>query len=198
MLKKILILFLSIIFTGCTHITMNKQEKQSIKKIYINPEISQPEIMTYYTFDEDAILGPFNISFNIARGDELKKLAEENNIDIKKIIYSEFKKKLIIKNNLKIAKSPVNNPILKINILIYGISIPKMLSNDFIPLLTVQANLMKNDKVIWQDSESAPIFGGNLPRYKMQDILNRPKNLYVMWEQAADDVVNKLLADMGE
>lgn len=80
----------------------------------------------------------------------------------------------------------------------YGISIPHGFSTDYVPVLAVNAKLVRNNQIIWQDSERFLPLSKGLPRYKMNAIISDPKNLSAMWDKASAIVVNKMINDMNK
>jgi hypothetical protein len=206
--KNLICVFLLniILLSGCatvTHVSLSKQNNQLIKTVYINPEIKKPEQM--YEFASGSQLGA---AFGLVGGVvaalanesaaiSTQKFAEKNQIDIRKIVYERWMSEVAGKSKFKLVKQP-GDAVLTTDIVVYGISIPHGFSTDYVPMLTLNAKLVRNNKIIWQDSERVLPLTGGLPRYKMDQIMNDPKKLYAMWDKASEKIINEMLVDMDK
>lgn len=96
-------------------------------------------------------------------GNTLQSLAERNNIDISNIIYKQWIKQLKEKSSIKVTDQSPDVQLVN-EILIYGISVPYGFSTTYVPVLRVHAQLIQNNKVIWQDTEHVFPSSKGMPR----------------------------------
>lgn len=207
MIKKIFIgiLFLKIMMlSGCAsvnRIPLDKQAAQSIKTVYVSNEIKKPEQM--YEFASGSQWGmAFGVVGGVVSGianlnaaESTQQFAEKNQIDIKKIVYNRWISQVPEKTKFKLANKPTD-AILTTEIVLYGISIPHGFSTDYVPMLTLNAKLVSNNKIVWQDSGRILPLTDGLPRYKMDEITADPKKLYAMWDKASEKMINEMLDNM--
>lgn len=100
------------------------------------------------------------------------------------------------KTKFKLASKPTDT-ILSAEIVSYGIATPGGFSTDYQPTLIIDAKLVRNNKIIWQDRGSVQaIIMSDSPKYKMDEIIADPKKLYAMWDKASEKVINEMLDNM--
>lgn len=196
----------SILLSGCAtvnHVPLSKDNSHLIKSIYVNPQIAKSKKM--YEFVSGA---EFGFAFGAAGGlvsgvangnaaETMQDWVEKNRIDIRKIVYARWLHQIKDKTNFKLANMPTDT-ILTTTIEMYGISIPHGFSTDYIPVLVANAKLVRNEQVIWQDTDSVMPFTSGMPRYKMDQILHDPKKLSQMWDKAAEKIINDMLDGMSK
>jgi hypothetical protein len=206
MKKFLFFIFLFNVFllSGCTslpHIPLSAQNSRSIKTIYVNPQIKKPKEM--YEFVSGAQVG---LMFGLAGGmisavvneesaASMKQFVEKNGIDIRQIVYQAWLNEINKKSKFKLNNKQGANAVLITNIILYGITIPNGFSTDYIPILTLNAKLIRHQQILWQDTE---ISDHNTTRYKMDQILHHPETLKRMWDEAAEKTISKLLRDMNK
>lgn len=209
MVKKSFIyifLFNFVLLSGCatvSHVPLSKHNSQSIKTVYINPEISKPEKMYQFASGSQfplvfgALGGIVSGLVNAQAAISTQKFVEKNNIDIKKIVYQRWVKQINNRSKFKLSNQP-SDTILITDIVSYGISIPHGFSTDYVPVLRLNARLVRNNQIIWQDSGCVLPLTSDMPRYKIDQIIKDPKILYAMWDNASDKIINNMLTDMSK
>lgn len=209
MFKKSYICFfalMSLLLSGCAsvqHVPLSQQDRQTIKAIYVNPTIKKPKEMyefasgSEFGFAFGAVGGLISGIANENAAASTQEFAEKSNINIQKIVYQQWMKQLESNTRFKLITKP-SDTILATEITLYGISIPHGFSTDYIPVLAVNATLTHKQKIIWQDSERVMPGTSGMPRYKMDEILNDPKKLYIMWDKASEKVMNEFITDMNK
>jgi hypothetical protein len=202
----IIILLLNFLFlSACATVKpvpMTKENRQTIKTVYVDPKIKKPDQM--YEMAAGASVGyGFGLVGAIVAGavngnaaEKTQTFAEKNNINIQNIVYKKWQDQLNSKHTFKLTNSP-NDAVLITEIENYGISVPHGFSNSYVPVLALNAKLVRNNQVIWQNREYITTLADGLPKYKMDEILKDPKKLYAMWDQASDRIINKLVTDMN-
>jgi hypothetical protein len=189
---------------GCatvSHVPMSQQNKVAIKKIHVNPEIKKPEAMYDFASGAQAgfAFGPLGgiVSAEVSQKEAkiVQTYAEKNNIDISKIIYKQWQAELLNKSNFQLTESK-NAPQLITDIVVYGISIPHGFTNYYVPVLRVNAKLMNDNKIVWQDSDSVSLLASDVPRYKFEEIMSDPAKLQAMWSKASEKIVLDMIKDM--
>lgn len=207
MIKKSFICFLGfniMLLSGCgivQHVPLTNNNYNSIKTVYINPEIKKPKMMYEFAsgselgFAFGAIGGAISGEINANSAIATQQYAEKNQIDIRKIVYQQWKNQIIEKTKFKLSNQPAD-AVLTTNIALYGISIPHGFSSDYVPVLNLNAKLVRKNQIIWQDSEQVLPLTSGMPRYKMDQIINDPKILYKMWDKASEKIINEMLNDM--
>ncbi len=200
------ILVSAILLTGCatvSHVPMDKQNSKVIKTVYVNPEIKKPATM--YEFASGAQFGLLGgavggLLSGVASAKEAmttQQFAEKNNIEIQKIVYQRWINQINSNSRFKLSNKNADATLVT-DIVLYGISIPHGFSTDYVPVLFINAKLMRDDKIIWQDSEQVSCLANGMPRYKMDQIISDPKKLYAMWDKASEKIINEMLADMNK
>lgn len=209
MFKKIssYIFLISIIFSsGCVtlnHKPLSPKDSQSIKSVYVNPEIKKSAKMYELTHEQNVAgmaLGPVGVLASAAlknHAESTQEFSERNKIDIRNIVYQRWKKQIKNRSGLKLEDKPADT-VLITEIPQYGISIPHGFSAEYVPVLTLNAKLVRNNQVIWQESGLVLPLTRGMPRYKMNAILEDPQKLRIMWDKAAEKIINEMLVDINK
>lgn len=152
---------------------------------------------TQVGFEFGAVGGLASALINEQAAIPTQKFAEKNGIDIQKIVYQRWRKQLNNQSKFKLATKP-SDTVLTTDIARYGISIPHGFSTDYVPILTLNVKLVRNNQTIWQESGLVLPLTSGMPRYKMDAILKDPNKLNVMWDKAAEKIINAMLIDMSK
>ena len=205
MYKKLFIfLFMIVFLAGCTtvnHIPLSGDNRQAVQAVYINPEIKKPDTMYEFASGSEygmafgPIGGAISGAANAKAAATTQQFAEANQIDIRNIIYKKWLEEMPKKTSFKLSKQLIDS-ILTTNITLYGISIPHGFSTDYVPVLAFNANLVRNNQIIWQDSGYVSPLADGMPRYKMAELRNDPKKLYAMWDKASEKIITDMLNNM--
>jgi hypothetical protein len=208
MKKKIFIgvlLFNFFLLSGCattnTHVSLSKRNRQSIKTVYIDPDIKKPKEMDMLTTGAQwgkgfGIIGSvIGDGINEGAAVSMTKVAEKNQIDIRKIVYEHWRGQG--RSKLKFDKKPTD-VVLITDIVMYGIATPHGFTTDYVPTIMLNAKLVRNKEIIWQDSQRTFPLTEGLPRYKWNQIISDPKLLHAMWDKGTEKVIGELLKDMDK
>lgn len=200
MIKKIFYCLMVLSFTvlsGCaaTPIALSQQNSRLIHTVYINPHMKKPEKMYTFLIGDQFGLLSSAIARSVTHFGE--QFVEENHIDIKNIIHQQWAKQLRQKTQFNLSPSSGDTNLIT-EITMYGISIPHGYSTEYVPVLSMNAWLENKGVIIWRDSGSITVLSSGLPRYKMGEIYDDPKNLSLMWDKAAEKIINKMLSKLNK
>ena len=204
MIKPLLALSCAVFLSSCamvSHVPMSQENKKNIHSVYVNPSIKKPKEM--YNFASGA---EFGVAFGAVggliagaasekQGTSIQAVAEKNRIDIRNIVYNQWREQLAEKSRLKVVSSP-DAPELTADIVMYGFSIPHGFSSDYVPVLAINAKLTNHHQVIWQDSGRVHPMSSGMPRYKLKEIMQDPKKMQMMWNKAAETIIQGMVKDM--
>lgn len=121
----------------------------------------------------------------------IQTVAANNNISIFNITSAAFAQQLktqgytVVNNNADAQ--------LFIKIKLYGFGVKYGFTSALHPMLTVQAQLVRNNQVIWSDETYSPWFDG-VPTYRLSDLINTPNNISLGWQAVAQKVATKVLS----
>jgi hypothetical protein len=182
---------------------ISKENSQSIKTVYLNPQIKKPEKMYDFASGSQvgmafgAIGGLVSGMASEKEGESMQQFAESNKIDIRKIITRQWENTIREKSRFKLSNQP-NGAVLTTDIIMYGISIPHGLSSDYVPVLAINAKLVRNNQVVWQDSGRVLPMSSGMPRYKLDQIVRDPAKLSEMWNAASGRIIGEMVADLNK
>lgn len=203
--KNMILVSMSCIFLASCSTTNNHvsslQGQKQIKTVYINPDIQKPN--NIYGAETRTKLKSFyqgmttgfvtNTTANTA-----DTLAKNNEIDIRNIVYQKWNTQLATNPSIKLTHLSSTDTVLITSIDTYGVGIPLGLSNKYMPVLALNARLIKNNRVIWQMSERIYPLTKGMPNYSMDDIRRDPTKLYAMWDKASEKLVQNMAAVIAQ
>lgn len=125
---------------------------------------------------------------------EMRSLIAKN-VNVTDIVYKQWADQLKRANfNLKRPE----DAILEIEVSRYGFMVPNVFTNKYYPILYLEARLLRNKKIIWQDGEIMDGFIAtkDIPRYDFDEIKKDPKKLQAMLDKAAEKVILTMIQGM--
>lgn len=205
-MKKVSIALLAsclLLLQGCaTTIPLNPSIKKSIHTVSVNESMTKPE-QPYLMEPGIAVGMGFGAVGGLVTGvieEKHGKLLENyfrtHNIDVRKIVRNEVIHSLLRKKTLKYV-SKDGNADLRLKIKFYGFSVPHGFSSQLMPILQVEGQLIKNNVIVWQKTESTPFSTKKLPHYDATSLRQNPQLYAVMLKAAVQDVSKKLVASFG-
>lgn len=204
LLNKIFIfLILANLFmlSGCvTTIPLANNEKQNIKTVRIDNTIQIPPEMALGTHGQNVAVGFGLVGLLIAediretQGGKIEGVIVANHIAITDIVKQQFIQQMQSKTHFRVVNSNDADATLTIKIKEYGFN-ALAFSSKMSPVLNVEAELIKNNKIIWRDS--SPVFASAiLPNYHFEEYLQNPALITKAWNAAAAMAVNQMLRTM--
>ena len=192
-----------LLLAGCaTHIPLSKENSQNIKTVWVNPEIKKPDQMFEHTSASDYgfVVGGLIGELAAAAGDTqsartIQLSAEKNNIDIRKIVYQQWIEQIGKKSKFKLSNQLHSDAQLISEIKIYGVTNAGAYSRRYVGTLTLHAQLVRANAVVWEDTEYSKVTS-DTHKYKFAEIMNDSAKLSVIWNQAAENAVSKLIANL--
>ncbi|MGB8285214.1 MAG: hypothetical protein WCE22_00685 [Candidatus Aquirickettsiella gammari] len=194
---------------GCSTISMTPEQKKSIKKIAVSKDVLMPKEMTYKNRDEAMAIVLYStmglipgcalgLPFELAVDKEKKgieALIDHEGIKITEIVRNDVINQLKQDGRFKIVDEGGADASLHLEIKLYGLFVPSVISTKFRPYLSVKGKLLSpSDKILWQDS--GLMATGDLPKFSKEEILRDPHNIYLEWDAAAKVVAKKLLKSL--
>ena len=193
---KLLILSYTLIsLTGCaTTKSFSPESKKNIHSISVD-KIKNPDVVYYYP-PGAALIGVIAIAMTKDVPVQLAKEAKDNNILISEMVRQKMLADLSHSSQFKLAndaKSADAN--LKIDITLYGFTVPNGFSSKVVPMLNLHAQLLQGANVVWENSYFVNALDG-LPSNRPDDILHNPALMRTSLQDAVNKGVPGLLAKM--
>lgn len=195
--------FISTLY-GCTaSVPMKSHEIQKIKSLSIAPEIEVSETLYYYgdeTRTWGMVAGGIGAALaSQAPAERIRLLAIKNNIFIEDIVKNTLSHNLCRKINCSVTDKTTADAVLSIKIPVYGISLTGPFSNDYAPVLKIEAQIATSKEVIWKnDAYINPVFSSeNLLRFSIYTIDSKPNILKEAWQSAVIVATQKLLSNIA-
>lgn len=192
--------------SGCSGVTkpMTPAVKKTVHAVALQEKIEKPKSI-YYLGPEVTpsfmLGGPVGVAIaaHATQKDaaNIRKIARDNHIKIQKIVRNEiiqaFKQSPIrLADNAQAADAQ-----LKISITKYGVTIPQGFSSSLAPVLYTQADLIKNNNIIWSYTYHSHAFDSELPAYTLDEIREDPKNLNYMYTMAAKQFAEGVIREIN-
>lgn len=198
----LLLIILNFLLNGCvTTIPLSDANKQMIHAVSIDNNVNVPKEMYFFGGGSQlamfvpggAIGGAITGAINASKGDSMQKLIEANHIYIDQIVKNQFEQQIKNNSNLKLVSQQNADAIFMINIKSYGFSISNGFSVKLKPVLSLQASLVKQNQIIWQDSYYIDPLASGMPSYRMHDLQQNPDLVYQAWNEAAQKAVTHII-----
>ncbi len=203
-LKSFLILFV-ITCSGCAlfpppvpYVPLSAENKAQIKSIWVDQTDNPKKMFIDSKSGNSAsfLLGGL-IGETIYQSEKendakyMENYAKGNNVDLTQIVYeqiqTQFKEKLPFKINDKSQNIKLNTKILK-----YGLMIPRLFSSNYVPYIQLNCQLIKDNQLIMDITVETQL----KDQYSKEDLLKDPKNLWMMWDKASEEVVAQLVENL--
>ncbi len=202
---KIISVTLVILFliTGCTTTQkLSKNNKQIIKKIYIDKDAKKDSEMYYYG-PEMSVGGLFGVVGSVAAsalkpGEKIKDVANKNDIFIEKIFLEKLSYELEKTNQYELSNSAEEaDALIKTNIKVYGFSVVPGFSQKIVPYLVVKCEMYDTlGNKIWQAGDQASITSSSAVPFDPDDIFENPDLIRSAWEAASEEVSKNIISDL--
>lgn len=187
--------------SGCaTTVRLSAANRQAIHTISVNNDVTVPKEMQFFGDGEQvAMLLPGGLIGGVIacgmaeqKAAQIKKFADANNVHIDQIVRDQFIQQIKSSTHLTITNNPADAD-LRINVRRYGLSVPTAYSIGLVPVLSLEASLVRQGKIVWEsDYYVDPMFGG-MPKYNSKDIENNATTLYQAWNLAAAKAVQHII-----
>lgn len=196
-------LIIGFFMTGCmTAMPISPSNREEVHFVSVDNDVKLPPKVYYmgpgfgYLTMAGGIIGTaIAASEDKDKADTLQKYLSASNIHIDQIVRSQLIQQLP-SANLKLAKQGHADANLKIEIKQYGFSIPQGFATHVVPILTVKIYMIKDNKTIWSNNYYADPMFGNMPEYKVNDLMGNPKLIYQAWNLAAQKAIQHILTTL--
>jgi hypothetical protein len=187
------ILLSTMLLNACvTNIKISAEDRQSLKTVGLDPDVKRPENLSVLVNGET--LGLIGLALTYSDLEKLNNFDIKHNIDLKKLILTQWKTQLPQRN---IHISANSNTILTTEVTQFQILPSVPLSTHYAIQLVMISRLTRNGVVIWQDAEHViPMTEKDLPAFSLQEIYNNPKDFEIMLNAAAERTIRKLIANL--
>lgn len=187
-----------ILLFGCaTHIPLSSINGNKIKTISLNKKMYKPREIYYLASGVELGLIGSVVALSQNLPEKLQNYAEKNKISIEDIINKQWQNQINSTTKFKI-KDDHADAVLNTEIIMYGISIRRGFSTDYVPILSINAKLVQQGKVVWEHHGAALCLTDGLPRYKIDEIMGNPAVLRNMWNKASEITIHNMLADISK
>lgn len=193
-IRSSILIYLVMLMTGCASTqALSPQDKQQLRSFTVNEKIIYPG-QAYYMgpgygllIAGGAVSGVIEGTIAANKGAQLAEFATRNHIAIDQIVKEQLVHEIEKNTKLRMVKQNADAE-LKISISQYGFSIPTSYNFSVVPVLSVNAELVKNNQVIWKNNYSVrPLFSG-MNSYSSKEVFNDPVKVKAAWTAAAQKV----------
>ncbi len=189
--------------SGCaTTINLTPQERSKIKKVVISSKVTKPKSM--YMMEPGTSVGMmFGLiggmiagAANESAATRFETYLTKNNIHIKNIARNEFVSAFRKYHPFRLVQTH-GDATVYLRIKQYGLSVPTGFSSYLKPTLVLQAYMVKNKKVIWQNEAKVLPLTGGMPEYMFQPLMKDPNKVRSMWRAAAKKISDELVKSLS-
>lgn len=191
------------LLAGCAGgggVKIAKQDLVAIKKIAIDPEISQPEMPFIQGADnlKAFLFGGVGAAIEQKEaGQVFKEYMARNNIDVTRIVADGFKK--VIADDKLFALDNTSTVKLKLVINTYGFGKSSAFAGaERRPLINITASLTNGTNVIWKKTEYITNLSDLTTTYTFDQLAGNPQLTIKSLEQATAIVARQILADLKQ
>ena len=187
------VVLISVLVSACaTRTPISMADKQAINTISIDNNIIF-ENQAYYLGQGMSLFGMLGAVPAIMEGKNIAKYAVNNHVYVNQIVRDQFIRQLST-TKYKLADKDKADAIMHIKIDLYGVICVHNLSSRMSPIMAIDAKLInKNGKLIWQSHDSVSGLTSNMPRHTTKEIKTDPKNLYDLWNAAAERIAKNIV-----
>lgn len=192
-MKKVLIIVLlcMVFLSGCAStekVALNKDIR--ISSISVSENVIVPKDIYYV--GEGAAFGLIGGLANVSPAKAFQEFTIKNHIDIKKIVRNTF-----IKTLEQAGKYPYSENAkfqIDLTVKVYGVSKKSMFSDDYLPVLLIQAKMTDGTKnTIWKNGYYIQPLGNPIAPVSMKRINENPELLKKLWTDAAAAASKKII-----
>lgn len=168
---------------------LKESDRAAIATIAVSPEVKVPPEPYYFGPGSPLVLfgavgGAILAAMNVAPTEALTKLANDNGILIGEIVRDQMVDELRAAKRLGITSDGAD-AVLRLEVTLYGVSVPHGFSGEFVPTLRVRGELLaKEGRVVWQGDEYVHPMS-NVVAPVSSDAIRDPQILRSMWTTAA-------------
>ncbi|MGO9443736.1 MAG: hypothetical protein ACLPXB_03045 [Thiobacillaceae bacterium] len=201
----LIVLTLFACLTGCASTPqLSSDDRSHLGTLRIDPTIETQSQMYYLGpgsgigFLFGAVGGAITAVANLSPGEQFKKFAQDNGINIDQIVKEEATKAFRESGKLKLTDtSDPNVSTLKISIPMYGFSIPNGFSSKLVPIVGIKCTLVDpSGKTIWSARESTHPLGNPADGRTIDEFKSNPKEIEDSWRIAAKSVMGDIVGNM--
>jgi hypothetical protein len=206
-MKKIVLslLIVGAFLSGCaTTQQISSADRASLRSVAITNTIEKPAKMYYFGpgasigFLFGGVGGVIAAGTQVEPGEQLRKFAELNNVQIDNIVREEaisaFRSsgKVTINETKDSSASTMN-----ISIAQYGFSVPNGFSSKLVPIVAIQCSLVDaSGKTIWSSIDRINLLGNPVKGRTLEDFKNNPKLIEESWRLATRAIVEKIVKNL--
>lgn len=209
LLPRILVLTVASLLTACAGLPdhhLSAADRATVKNVSLNPAIELPKELMFHTHEQ--AIAPFIFygvgipaakerSQRIAR--EIVSTMNRNNISIRAIVKTEFKRALVAVPSITLTDDNVNaDAQLSLRVELVGLMHPHGVTFLLYPLMKISATMKKKDgTLIWQKSDYiAPASSENKDGYKLAEYHAQPALLRQVFSTSAAILSRNLVAEL--
>lgn len=221
--KLLILLLLSIFISGCTSTKIKPEDRHKLSSINLNSYVEKPKNLSYigpYTLSSfatvvllslpghlvggvagaalDGGLSGLSEGSQTPEGNDLKIIAETNNIFIDKIVFEEASNLLRQSKNLNLIES-TNQKTATLNIIIvqYGFGVRNRFSSKHYPILHVKFNLIDNFGIeIWKNDFLISPLHHESKMVLLNDIKENPDVIEKTWRSASNAAIKPIVNNL--
>ena len=190
-------LFCLVVLAGCSStVKLSPRDREMTRAIALPDRVMLGT--PYHWSQGEAIqssFGAIGAAAALSDGAEqaaLRRAAERDEVDLRKIILEEFESQIRDRRVFGIVERDRADAILEVDVPRYGLAVSSAFSSGMKPVLDIAARLKRADgRVIWQDHDSET--GETDSSYSFSDYMTRPELLREAWRGTAHVVVKSLI-----
>jgi hypothetical protein len=196
--KFFLVLTMTVCLTACmTTQPFSPDDKKQIHTISVDAAVKVPTEM-YYMGPGVGYVGMLSLIPGISSVDKLNKAVASNKIQIDAIVRRHFMSDLRRDTHLNVTDDSTTkaDAHLQLEIKQYGFGVPQSYSFEVVPVLAVEAKLIRHNVVIWQNSYRTSALFSDATSYQPDALIANPKLVSTSWNSVAEKVATRLVNDL--
>jgi len=200
----VLIISICFLMQGCiSTMSMTPENRKLIKTIEVNKKVVVPRTIFYQSRGDLILSNVLPLAYVIDKDlhgfpelNQIQDFADENKINFSKILRTEVINQLKQNGKFEIVTAKSVDAVLKLEVRSYGLS-PADFSEKLGPVLSV-IGILTNPigKIIWKDSICVCAAERRMPKFTKEELLHDPRNLYLVWDEAAKEASEKLVKSL--
>lgn len=189
---------------GCANVrTLSAQDKANIQRVTLNPTVTINNDMYYAGPGQVLAIGFIGglVSEAVNRGPKatIQAVMQESKISLPDIVKAEFSREMQKSAAMQVTNNPSEAQAdLVLNVDMYGLAKPHMLSSTLYPIIHVTAIIKKPDgTVAWERKEViSQLNAENTTGHTIEEYLAKPEYLREGWTKVAGIASRALLAEL--
>lgn len=207
-MKRILFGFFVLAFvSGCVPSqTLRVEDRQALKKIYIDPQVSMPVRPTIITrgmgsgAGSGGAVGALVASLEANSDEQFVEFLAKNGIHVDRIVGKAFTDRAAQGQAFALVGAPGDaDASIKLEVVMYGIGYTaNTFSDDYRAMMAVRATMTRADgKVIWiKQAAFNAMSGGNRPAVPFNDLFTQPELMRKQMTLTAQDATAELVTQL--